>query len=133
MSLVNINNLLSPFRKKFQLVGLLVAAFLVFVVRWVGSSDTSAMDSSSGSLSRDSMDSPASIKDLESETEALINSQLNNPRFGGKKPAALAGDQSVDDLLAGLPSTANQRSAATDGTPGRRSPLADVQRELENR
>lgn len=101
MSLVSVSNFLAPFRNKAQMVGLLVLAFLIFVVRWVGSNSPQSGDVSPSLLAPSQGEDTASssLKALQLETAAFLDSQAKGSR-GGNAPAALPGDESIEELLA---------------------------------
>jgi hypothetical protein len=130
MSLVSVGNLLSPFRNKAQTVGLLVLAFLVFVVRWVGSSDPAGDGSAPPSVSRQESNTTVSLKELQLETAAFLDSQSRSDPSGGARPAPLPGDESLDEQLAYRASPEDELPTNSGPTPGRSKDLADIRKRL---
>lgn len=131
MSLVSVSNLLSPFRSKAQTVGLLVLAFLVFVVRWVGSSDSQNPQSFSSSATTDQGPGAAlSLKELQLETAAFLDSQARAGSDSGNAPAPLPGELSLDEQLAYRPPPEEKLPGNTASGAGRNKDLADIRKSL---
>lgn len=131
MSLVSVSNLLSPFRSKAQTVGLLVLAFLVFVVRWVGSTDSQNPQSVSSSATMNQGAGPVlSLKELQLETAAFLDSQDKAAADLPNVPAPLPGEASLDEQLAYRPPPEEQLPGDITSGAGRNKDLADIRKTL---
>jgi hypothetical protein len=132
MSLVSINNLLSPFRSKTQMIGLLVTAFIVLIVRWVTSTASPGVDADvdnySDSRGRGQLNA---LRGLQLEASEFPDTRDEVDPLGRTSDPSgiteLPGDTSIEELLADEPPRppTSARSAAADAKG-----LADIRKSL---
>ena len=125
MSLISSANFIAPFRSKFQIVGVLVIAFLVAVVRMASSGTISNESGVRGQVTQDAARGER-VKDP--DVEAYLASKTR-----GRVRSASGGDVTVDNLLKGGETEANvEPSDDADDAEAVREPgkLNDIKRSL---